>query len=212
MKLPPIKFIFSVKDDYKEFELPVKVSTGYKFFYTTADLPKELQELEACPYGDRQYFDTFHELERSVRKLIEEIELSLVEESKSKVILYAVGHESGRKQQIDFRFVVVQKVEMKRKERSGPVTEVKYYEERFHSGRDIGKVLDEFDAFHVFDEKFEEMPWSKEREAWFRDMEARVQRLGEQLKMGFGDKSAILARRIDAGAKFLLNGGSDEPT
>lgn len=206
MKLPKAKFSFSTKEILKTFELDIKISSTFQFFYTTEDLPTELLNLPNSPHGPRQYFDSFHSLESSINDLVAEFEVSLVEETKTKVILYAIDTESHRGQKIDFRFIVAQRVEIGRKRGDASV---RYFQETKRSGHHIGNDLSELNTHSHFEEDFLEMAWTAEREAWFKSMENSIEKLAQRLTLGFGKAPEILARKIDPGAQFLLPGNTN---
>lgn len=203
--LPKAKFGFSTKDKYIEFELTVRVSTQFKFFYRAEELPAQLREQV---YGERQYFDSFHELEAQVNNLIAEAEISLIEETKTKVILYNIQTNARHGQSIDFQWIVVQKIEISNKKSKN----VKYYEEtKRGAGYQAGTTMNELSTYHVFGDRdsFHEMAWSMERENWFKNMDQALATMAHRLNIGFGKTPEILARKIDQGAQFLLT-GSDQ--
>ncbi len=203
MKLPKAKFGLSTKNKFIPFELTVKVSTEFKFFYVSEELPEQLRDKV---YGVRQYFDSFQSLEGQVESLIADFEVELIEETKTQVILYAIEtRDDWRAQSIDFRWVVAQKVEIghKKGERS-----VRYYTEEKRSGHHVGANLTELSS-SAFERDFLEMAWTNEREAWFKGMDATLEKLIHQLKIGFGKTPETLARKISQGAQFLLSGSSD---
>lgn len=199
------KFEFMHNSVLVSFNLDIKVSTDFKFYFTTAQLPEPLQKLPNCSLRDRQYFDSFKELEDSVTKLIEEIELAEVEEIKKTVILYQIEHEEGGVQQISFRYKVVERVEIKS---SNPrkSSEINFYEKRDHrAGFGFGVNYDSFNAYSFFgSDSYKEMPWTKERELWFKEMEEAIAVLGRRLVKGFGGNSALLIKKIEQGNQFLL--------
>lgn len=193
-----VKYGLSTATEFLEFELTIRVSTDFKFFYNSAELPEQLREQV---HGARQYFDSFYELNSQVESLIAEAEISLIEESKTKVILYSLTTDEGR---IDFRWRVCQKVTLTSKRSSS----VRYYDERSYRGHSAGRMMDEMST-HAFDGDPLEMPWTLEREAWFRSMGEAIEKLIRVLKSGLCKSPEILARRIDQGAQPLLGGGSD---
>lgn len=202
MKLPKVKFSFSTKDGLREFELDVRVSTEFKFYFAVSQLPEELRSLSIAPNGPRVYKSSYFEIEQEIDALITDYELSIVDEHKEKVILYSIGYtdrHSGQK--ISFTWRTAQKLEL----RSGKSTKVEYFTERKSSGYGHhSQALDPINTYEIFDDKFEEMPWSREREEWFRSMEAAVEALAQRLKKGFGTRPELLMRRIDQGAQVLL--------
>lgn len=194
-----VKYGFSTATEFVEFELTIKVSTDFRFFYLSAELPEQLREMV---HGPRQYFGSFYELNAQVESLIAEAEISLIDESKTKVILYALETDADGK--IDFRWRVCQKVTLTSKRSSS----VRYYNERSYRGHSAGRMMDELST-HAFDGDPLEMPWTLEREAWFKSMSEAIEKLIRILKSGLGKSPEILARRIDQGAQPLL-GGRDE--
>lgn len=202
---PKAKFGFSTKDKYVEFELTIKVSTEFRFFFLVEELPDQIREKA---YGKRMYFDTFTELQSKVEDFIAEFEVSIIEESKVKVIIYAI--ETGDRhhgRQIDFRWRVAQKVTTSGKK----ATNDTYFEEVHRSGRHTGTDMREIQSSD-FSNDFLEMPWSAEREAWFKAMEDSIASLSHRLDSGFGKTPEILARRIDQGAKLFLNAPDEGKT
>jgi hypothetical protein len=205
-KLPTVRFVFFKDKQQHHFEIQPKISTDFKFFFATKELPKAFFEIEGKPYTDRLYFDTFHELRDSIDKMIDEIEMSEVEENKTKVILYSVDTESNRGVLIDFRWKVLHKVEVTKQTKKGVVKDVTFFEEH-RRGSDYHKSVsfDSCNLYNYFSEDIEEMIWTGEREAWFRSIEIAINDLTKKIKAGFGSQSSVLAKRIDAGAgSFLL--------
>jgi hypothetical protein len=205
VKLQKAKFSFSTKDKYVTFEISVKVSADFRFFYSTAELPDQLRKLDRAPSTPREYFDSFHELQSSINSLTEEFEISLIEETKTRVILYAIETEAVHGKRIDIKFYVCQKVEIGSLKGS---SSIRYYKEEKQSSRYYSSTnLTEFNTYQIFDDKYLEMAWSVERENWFKEMETSIEKLAHQLRQGFGKTPELLARKIDQGAKLLLAGG-----
>lgn len=204
-----VKFGFSTKEKFIEFEIDVKLSKEFQFYYTVSELPSQLLALPSVPSSKRVYADSFHEIQKSVRDLCEEFEVSLVEETKSKVILYCIEHNNDKGELIDFRYKVVQKVELKRQSKKGTDVETRYYSEDHETGYSIGVRMTAISTHVYFDDDFKEMNWSREREAWFIEMNRAISKLAERLEINFGGKPEILARKIDQGVKLLM-GAKDE--
>ncbi len=196
-------FGFSTKDKYIEFDLSIKLSTDFKFFFWTKDLPPQLQDLKATSSQDRQYFDSFYELKTAVTQLIEEFEVSLLEETKTKVILYQIETETVHGQTINFKWYVCQKVEISNMDGR---KEARYFRENTTTSGHYSTSLSELSTHQIFDDNFNEMAWTSERALWFKSLEESVNELAQRLTLGFGKKPEILARKIDQGAKFLLTG------
>ena len=211
-KILTAKFGFSTKDRYKEFDLSIKVSPAdFRFYYNPEELPVEIKALEECPKNRQMYFESFNELSGSIKELCDIVELAFIEESKEKVILYSVNIESNFGDIIDFRFLILQKIVL-RKVRKGKVEEdVNYYKERNRAHSDgyaYQNSMDQLNTYSYFDDDFKEMVWTKERELWFDEMSSAIKVLSRNIKNGIGKNPEILARRIDQGAKLLLSGGS----
>jgi len=197
-------FSCSTKDELVRFQLQIGLSTEFRFFYTTKELPEFLRALERCPPGERRYFDTYHELRQEVEALIAEFEISLIEETKTRVILYHISFDdTGGKHVLEFKYLVAVRISAggHRKHDS-----VRFFLERQYNGRSTGTALDEISSYQIDSDRLE-MAWTKEREAWFRAMEDSVRSLGQKLTAGFGTVPEVLARKIDQSAQFLLTGG-----
>jgi len=202
-------FEYCTKKDVIKFDIIIKLSVDFKFFYSCDELPEDLRNLPTAPYGKRQYFDSFGELKNQITDLIAEYEVTLVDEVKTKVILYSVDfHE--RVNSIDFKYDVVQKITQ---QRIGRHDEVNYYTEakqRDHYGTNTGTRLDPFNATHRLGDDIKEMEWTREREAFFISMDRAIARVQDLIKDGLGSKAQILAKKIDHGGRFLLTGDQDE--
>jgi hypothetical protein len=202
------KFMYSTPKAAKFFELEIKVSHDFKFYFTAEHLPAELREDFQGVLMKREYFDSFYELEQKVTEVIGEFEARFVEETKQKVIMYEISYDENHKgHNITFQFEVLQRVEIGKKKGK----ETHYYKERRrdHGFGPAHKTLDEFNTAQ-FDEA-NEMAWTAEREAWFIKMAESVKTLGNQLLQGFGKHAEILARKIDQGTmnQLLLPKGDD---
>lgn len=199
-----IKFTVSAPKGLIEFELTIKVATDFRFFYSTEQLPEQIRSLPEASRSPRQYYDSFRDLKESVEKLIESFEMSFVDESKTKVILYSMDYSDDNGQAIDFRFFVLQKITSNR----GKNVDVNFFEESVQSSEyHKGITLTRVETYNRFEDKYLEMAWSIEREEWFNAMAKSIQNLADQLKSGFGSRAEILARKIDQiGANYLLDG------
>lgn len=199
-KYPIRKFEYSTAKELKQFDLEIKMSTDLRFFYTVNQLPKEILDRDLAPGGDRQYFDSYYELHDSVMRIIAEFETAFVQENKTKVILYAIDTKSyDSHQEIDFRYEVVQKVEIG----NSKGTTKKYYKERHHSGRATGTTMDEL-SHSAFNDEFKEINWTKDREEWFKKMNHAIETLSRNLESGLKQTPEVLARKIDQGLSFQL--------
>ncbi len=210
MKIPPVRYDMSLKDGIVRFELPIKVSTNYRFYYASKDLPLELHGSDPHA-GDRRYFETFDELDSHIRKMIETLEASQIDELKEKCILYSLDHDDDwNAESIGFMFFVVQKVTLKREYKGEIHDDVTYYREVNHGAGTRGNTLQEFDASSKFDGSFKEMAWSDKREAWFFEMIQAMATMAKRLKQGLTGRAEILARKIDQGSRLLLTNGDDQ--
>jgi hypothetical protein len=213
MKLQKAKFGFSTKEKYIDFELEIKVSADYRFFFSLKDLPKELQDAESCPPGrnGRCFFDSFYELNTAIQGLIDEVEVSLIDELKTKVIIYSCDCNDRHGKQLDFRWRVVQKLEIRKNtKKHGETLDVSFFEEtKSSSDYQVSTNLRRINTHDIFDENFSVMAWTSEREAWFQEMDRAIAKVSERLVNGFGAKAEVLARKIDQGAKLLIASGEE---
>lgn len=201
-------YTYMRKDSLGSFDLEIKLSTAFKLFFSEDGIPEELRKSYTGILQTRNYFDSFEELNTRVHEIIASFEETFVEETKKKVILYSIVYDEKRRgHSIGFNYVVAQRIDTGN--RSGK-TDTRYYTERVRRGLSRNEITtDDLNTYEAFghDDKFSEMNWSKEREAWFEQMAESVKHLGQRLLEGFGEKPEILAKKIDLGGSgFLLQG------
>ena len=203
------RYTYNSNKTFNEFEIEIKLSSDFKIYFSGNDIPKELQESYNGFIQNQNKFDSFEELNTKILQIIEDFESKFIEETKKKVILYSIDYdEKGGQQRIVFNYVVVQKIETKTKK--GNVN-TKYYEERLVRGQSLNQIiLEDCNTYGKFEDKFNEMIWSKQRELWFARMSESVKDLGNRLLEGFGERAEILAKKIDQGSINLLLSGSNQ--
>lgn len=197
------KFRYTNDKETREFELPIKVSTEFKFFFTAADVPEELHSF-ADYIGKRRYFDSFSELERYIDEMIEKYEASFIHETREKVIVYAFITEEVYRCDAGERLTLAYSVVWKYS--TGAGKETRYLKEQFTRGEtrfEQEDPLNNISEQRHRDNKIQEMPWTAEREAWFEALVSQLGKLKEQIKKGIGGNAPVLARKIDQNVKLL---------
>jgi hypothetical protein len=168
------------------------------------DLPQELRDLKDAPPGDRRYHEDFESLRTEISKLIATFEISLIEDTQTKVILYFINYaETHKGTELAFEWLVAQKV-VSGGDRHG--SKAHFYKEHVARGYGAGITRTEV-GYSDIDHNRLEMSWTKEREAWFEQMDRALRDLGQRLTAGFGAVPEVLARKIDQGHRFMLAGG-----
>lgn len=188
----------------RTFTVRVGVSVDFKFYFARDQIPTEILERTEATLAKRTYGDSWYELDGMITDMIENYEAAFVEELREKVILYKYdrdevhGVDGGTSMAIGYRVVW--------KYTAGD--EVRYLEER-RRGTSMG--LDSIhDPLRNLDGKLQEMPWTAEREAWFRGITARVEELARQIRSGIGSTPTVLARKIDQNGALMLPGRGDD--
>lgn len=193
------KYRYTTDIETFEFIVTFRVSTEFKFYFSTADIPEPIRE-HLSPR--RLYAETFFELDSKITDLIEKYEASFVHETRVKIIAYFFdsdhvrhadgGHELRMGYRVLWEF------------QSGD--EKKYLEERRRGVFD--PVSEPFNDLRR-GTKTQQMEWTAEREVWFQNVSKQIEVLSRQIKQGFGSTPTVLARKIDQNVK-LLPGVSDE--
>lgn len=203
------KYTYIKKKGMGEFEVEIKLSSDFKLFFTSDQIPEELLKSYSGHIPKRVYGDWFQDLNKKILDIITEYEATFVEEAKSKVILYGVKYNDNIGHKIYFNYIVAQRLDIT----SSKKKETKYFEERspIGNGSFRQKVLDEISPGREFDDiDYAEMPWTAEREAWFEAMATKIRDLAHQLEEGFGESSEVLAKKIDHGGSQFLLGYKEE--
>lgn len=203
-------FYYNTKDAQKEFTLNIKLNTECRIYFNTNELPEEIVKAsnQTLKQGNN-FFDEYSDLSKLIYSLIEDFELTFVDDVKSKVIIYILNTESDdEKQKIDLRYKVVTKIVANKK--SG--AEKSYYTERLlvggaktNNGTKQSFMYDFFNSYHYFNsDDFLEMDHTPERELWFENTLQTMSELADKIRHGFGNKAQVLASKIDKN-KDLLN-------
>lgn len=190
----------------KDFDLEIKVSKYFEFYYSGSDLPQELVDSvinHAIVISKQNKFSNIRDLDDHVNSIIEKFETKFIEQTRRDVIIYSINFDSrdGDKKSLRFNF---EKAVAIAEKRVGFEASTRYFKERLHIGSYDGiktPLLDELDSVHGW----KEMDWTAERELWFTAMANSIEALGERLKQGIGKSPEVLGRKIDqAGLGYLM--------
>ena len=218
---------FSYKNRKRTVEMPVEIylSAEFRFYFQREQIHKEFLDFfpeELGDYHNRFYFDTHKELIRFMEDLIEKFEAAVADNTKEKIILYRMklngdltpdlsGSDKKSKRFTDldlgsnFGLGLEWYLAWKCK-RAGKTT---YHDYRL---RDEGPDADgseevgrEVSGWGIGKKDGEQvMPWTQQREDWFKALEESLRRMILNVDEFFNQKSELLIDVIDQNKTLRL--------
>lgn len=211
-------FYYQKKDGDGTFKLTIKVSQEGQFYVDPKEFSEEIRlKIPHCFPDYKKRFDneTYQGLINDVEKIIKSYEELNMEETREKFIVYKINLQGDLTPELSGDDKRSRRFDDLDKFRSGIGigftvswhTVWKYTlgdRERYtwyqEGGSDVGHMLSDY----------KEMPWTREREAWFEDLDNSVLNLMDKVDTFLRQpKPEVLMLKIDQGANLLSAPSTD---
>ena len=235
-KVETIKYEYRNRKGIVEMPVDVMLSADMTFYYSKKSITQEILNFfpRVYDYGkDQIYFSTFRELKDSIKTLLNQFEKSQIEVVKEKIIVYKMqlngnltphlySDQRGARQFTDLErdadslLGLALEWDLGWKCKSGKT--VTYH---LHDVNDSGPDADgqevvgrEFE-YHKNPENKDRgrhfMPWTPEREQWFKNLEETLRQMVSNVDKFFNkQKPKQLIEIIDQNQILRLGGGKNE--
>lgn len=210
-KIHERSFYYQKKDGDGRFKLTIKVSQEGQFYVDPKEFSEEIRlKIPHCFPDYKKRFDneTYQGLINDVEKIIKSYEELNMEETREKFIVYKINLQGDLTPDLSYDHPKSRRFDDLDKFRSGLGVGVtiawhivwKYTlgdRERYtwhQGGSDVGHMLS----------GYKEMPWTRERENWFEDLESSMLHFMDRVdKFLRQPKPEALMLKIDQGATLL---------